>query len=198
MKADEHKTPGHRTSLLRIGITTVLVHGVWIARAALSSQGPELRRRARLLRAGRGADGGLAAGGERALARPARSAQRRRQHRAPRRATGISYRYCCCAREASEILARAACLTTSDYSCLGFRRHSCTWLLSPTCCAKKQGERRNGRRHGGGGKETDKEVVQFFEAAVLSGDGNACVQLANLYLNGGRGLAQDVPKAARL
>ena len=41
-------------------------------------------------------------------------------------------------------------------------------------------------------------MVQFFEAAVLSGDGNACVQLANLYLNGGRGLAQDVPKAARL
>ena len=52
------------------------------------------------------------------------------------------------------------------------------------------------RRGSGGGRETDDEVVQYFEAAALTGDPAAALQLGNLYLNGGRGVPQDLAKVA--
>ena len=51
-------------------------------------------------------------------------------------------------------------------------------------------------------KETDNEVVQYYEAAAIAGDPTgraaAALQLGNLYLHGGRGLRQDPAAAAKM
>lgn len=54
---------------------------------------------------------------------------------------------------------------------------------------------RNARR---AGKETNAEVVAFYEAAAMAGDSSAAASLGTLFLNGGRGVPQDVRLAAKL
>ena len=54
---------------------------------------------------------------------------------------------------------------------------------------------RNARR---AGKETNTEVVAFYEAAAMAGDSGAAASLGNLLLNGGRGVPQDVRLAAKM
>uniref|UniRef100_A0A7S2DUP2 Uncharacterized protein n=2 Tax=Octactis speculum TaxID=3111310 RepID=A0A7S2DUP2_9STRA len=46
-----------------------------------------------------------------------------------------------------------------------------------------------------GHKDTDAEVVQYYEAQVIANEANAALQLANLNLYGGRGVVQDPVRA---